>query len=93
MEMVNTASYLPSDAQVALHVVSSLDFLQPNSTRTSICMFVLHTYQLEKLFFLFWLSSFLKFWTLFILATQNYLIIFPVYCSSFIFLRLFCRFL
>ena len=90
MEMVNTVSCLPSDAQVA-----SLDFLQPNSTSSFFCMFVLHTYQLEKLFiyFLFWLLSVLNFWTLSTLAAHNYVIIFPLHCSSFIFLRLFCRFL
>jgi hypothetical protein len=43
MEMVNTVSYLPSDVQVALHVISSLDFLQPNSACAFLCMFVLHT--------------------------------------------------
>ena len=56
MEMVNALSYLASDVQMVLHVVSSLDFLQPNSTRAFFCTLFLHIYQLARLFIIFILT-------------------------------------
>ena len=61
MAMVNAVSYLASDVQMAVHLVSSLDFLQPNSTRAFFCMFVLHTYKLAKrLIFFFYFDFYLS---------------------------------
>jgi hypothetical protein len=60
MEVVNAVSYLASDVQIALHVVSSLDFLQPNSTRAFFCSFVLHIYQLANLFTTFYFDFYLS---------------------------------
>jgi hypothetical protein len=52
MEIVNTLSYILSDVQMAVHLISSLHLRQQNSTCTVLLMFMPHSSRLQNFFFL-----------------------------------------